>query len=88
MKSDKLGKQFLKALHHDRKQIVQQLADIDHKIDAFGGKRIGRPAGRPAAAPDTRVDVRAGRKLTAAHRRAIREGIRKARAKKDGAEKK
>jgi hypothetical protein len=84
MKSDKLGKQFLKALHQDRKQIVQHLADIDHKIEAFGGKKIGRQV----VAPDARVDVRAGRKLTAAHRKAIREGIRKARAKKAGAEKK
>lgn len=83
MKSDKLGKQFLKALRHDRKQIVQHLADIDHKIEAFGGKKIGR-----VAAPDRRVDVRAGRKLTAAHRKAIKEGIKKARAKKAGAEKK
>jgi hypothetical protein len=83
MKSDKLGKQFLKALHHDRKLIVQHLADIDHKIEAFGGKKIGR-----VAAPDRRVDVRAGRKLSVAHRKAIADGIRKSRARKTGADKK
>ena len=62
----------LKALHREKNNLTARTVRVDSMIAAFNGTNGNSNGSR---------DVRAGRKLSMAHRRAIKEGIRKSKLK-------
>ena len=69
MQLEKLKKKMLKTLYIEKNRLEHQINRVSTFIDALNGNKPGRTG-------------RKGRKMSAAHRRAIKEGIAKAKAAK------
>ena len=70
----------LKLLHHEKKKLLQSAGKIEGELSRVRAA-INALASNGTEEKHRHVDPRRGRKLSAAHRRAIREGIRKAKLK-------
>ena len=74
MKLEREIKKLRKKMLAERQHLTDRINKINGVIDALNGTSAGRKRG-----------PKKGRKLSAAHRRAIREGIAKSKARKAGA---
>lgn len=71
---------ILKVLHKEERKLKAASGKIETKLYQIRAA-INALASNGTGDKHRRVDPRRGRKLSAAHRRAIREGIRKAKLK-------
>ena len=71
---------ILKVLHHEEKKLLQSAGKIESELTRIRAA-INALASNGTGEKHRQVDPRRGRKLSAAHRRAIKAGIARAKAK-------